>query len=97
MTSVGKSDLKMRQTLEEALSNAQLHAAGLETERDKLAEQLTHIKTRVILVRHQVFSCFSFYTQGFQSKCLLTAVKFSFGNFGVYYHLNQFDVACSVA
>jgi hypothetical protein len=63
VTSVGKSDLKMRQTLEEALSNAQLHAAGLETERDKLAEQLTHIKTRVILVRHQVFSCFSFYTQ----------------------------------
>jgi hypothetical protein len=50
VTSVGRSDLKMRQTLEEALSNAQRHASGLETERDKLAEQLTNLKTRVILV-----------------------------------------------
>jgi len=50
MTNVGKTDLKMRQTLEEALENMRRHATSLETERDRLADKHLQLKTRITLV-----------------------------------------------
>ena len=50
VTSVGRQDITIRHTLEEALEGVRRHANALETERDQLSEQLTQIKTRAHLV-----------------------------------------------
>jgi mitotic spindle assembly checkpoint protein MAD1 len=50
----GKSDIKVRQSLEEALESQRQHCASLESELEKVNQQLAQYKTRAVLLERQL-------------------------------------------